>query len=99
MVNSKVVATQQAYVHAFMKESYRELKHYCCSKCGEVWGHRVVPDFVSPHHYFYREDCISCGGKGDMLTPWEAMNMDVLSPNVLAYLILSTDRGGLLCNI
>lgn len=88
MVKGKLVAQQQAYVHPFYRESYRALDHYFCSKCGEVWGRRIVPEFQSPHHQVFKEICRPCGGEGSMLTPWEAMHMEVLGPNVLAYLLL-----------
>lgn len=88
LVNNQLVAQQQAFVHAFFKESYYEVKHYYCPSCGNAWGLRVAPNFQSPSHHYYQSTCKSCGGDEQMLTPWEQGHLDVLGPNVLAYLIL-----------
>jgi hypothetical protein len=89
LVDNKIVATQQAYQSPFMKEAYEEIKYFYCPSCGTVWGMRVNPDAVSPRHYYYKSKCKPCGGAPDMLVTWERDNSEVLSPNVLAYLILT----------
>lgn len=88
LVNGQLVAQQQAYSFPYMKESYHEVRHYYCPRCGTVWGMRADPSAVSPRHYFYRQPC-----GGDMLNPWETEHIDALGPNVLAYLILQTAPG------
>lgn len=88
IINSRVIASQQAYVHAYFKESWYEVKHYYCPCCGKVWGIRIVPDFMSPRHHYYQSTCSECEGDENMLTPWELEHTDILGPNVLAYLIL-----------
>ncbi len=89
LVNNQLVARQQAYSHAFFKEAYYEVKHYYCPCCGTAWGLRVDPEAQSPRHHYYRSLCKDCGGNNNMLTPWELEHLDVLGPNVLAYLILT----------
>jgi len=95
LVRNKLVASQQAYTHEFIKETWHEVRHFYCTTCGDVWGQRVNPSLSSPRHYFYKSTCVECGGDENMLTPWELSNTDILGPNVLAYLILQTDPGGL----
>ncbi len=90
MVNNKLVAQQQAYAHAHLKEEFYEVKHYYCQRCGVVWGLRVQPEVQPSLHFFYKSTCRDCGGDANMLTPWELSNIDILGPNVLAYLILTT---------
>ena len=92
LVHNKLVASQQAYTHAYLKETSHEVKHYYCQSCGDVWGLRVDPSRPATRHYFYKSKCRSCDGDENMLTPWEAMHLDILGPNVLASLILTTEQ-------
>jgi len=95
LVRNTLVASQQAYVHAYIKETWHEVRHFYCTTCGDVWGQRVNPSLSSPRHYFYKSTCRECGGDENMLTPWEISHSDVLGPNVLAYLILAQTAEGL----
>ncbi len=88
MVDGQLVAHQTAYVHAYMKEDWYEIGHYYCKLCGQVWGLRVIPTAPAPIHFYHSSKCLDCDGEQDMLTPWEWAHLDVLGPNVLAYLIL-----------
>ena len=95
MVKGQLVASQRAYTFPFMKAHYREVRHFYCPTCGEVWGTRAIANAESPRHHFYSNLCKEHGGDQSMLNPYEWQHLDVLSPNVLAYLILSTDLEGL----
>jgi predicted RNA-binding Zn-ribbon protein involved in translation (DUF1610 family) len=96
LIRGNLVAQQQAYSHAYLKETYYEVKHFYCPICGDAWGLRVDNSARDMRHHFYSSECKDCGGEQNMLTPWEQDNIDILGPNVLAYLILSltTTSGG-----
>ena len=89
VVRDQLVARQQAYSLAYMKEDYDEVRHYYCPNCGKVWGLRANPDAESPRHFFYKSYCREHNGDESMLNPWEWAHIEVLGPNVLAYLILT----------
>lgn len=88
LIHGSLVACQQAYTFAYHKETYHEVMHFYCPSCGDVWGTRVQPEAPASKHRYYRRMCEECGGLNDMLLPWEWSQLDVLAPNVMAYLIL-----------
>lgn len=85
MVHGSLVASQRAYTMAFMKDDYRETRHFYCPKCGEVWGMRTVIQETNTRHKFYESLCGDCGGSFDMLSTFEWRRLDLLHPSVLAH--------------
>lgn len=93
LVHGRPVATQPFYWIVKQKEHRHEVKHYYCPKCGSDWGLRICPQASSPPHFFYQSTCADCGGEENMLSPFEQMNLDILSSSVLAYTLLAfTDQ-------
>lgn len=88
LIRGKLIAQQTAYVHPFLKEDSYEVKHFYCPKCGQPWGSRVQPDSIPSLHHFYSSTCRDCGGDENMLTPFEESHLEILGPEVLAYLFL-----------
>lgn len=95
IVRGELVASQQYYLLPFSALSARARNHYYyCSKCGEVWGKRIIPDAPRCRHFYQQSECKPCGGKEDMLFDFEKRDFSILSRNCIAYLILQTDPGG-----
>lgn len=93
LVNDELVAIQQAYSYAYFKEDYYALTNFYCPRCGTVWGRRVQPDAPAPRHLYNDRPCGS-----DMILPWEWNYLEVLGPNVMAYLILLKTQEVKSCN-
>ncbi len=95
LIRGTLVASQPAYTHPYMKETYHEVRHFYCPKCGERWGTRTKAQLPISLFKYYSKPCNSCGGKEawSMLIPFEQRRLELLGPNVLAFLFLEASEG------
>ncbi len=87
MLGNEIVAKQEAYRFA-LKLGCNTWDYFYCGRCGTIWGRRFVPADKNPLHHYYNSLCQEHGGTNDMLMPFEWNDIDCLSRNVMAYLIL-----------
>lgn len=89
LVRGDLVATQPECQPSFIKPEYREVRHFFCVGCGEVWGMRVpLREAKKTIHLIEKSKCSSCGGANEMLLGYEWNDLSLVGEEVVAYHLL-----------